>query len=87
MIAHITGKIVKKCEDSFIIENNGKSVCTDTLKTWNTDELFFALTGTNSVHNAHTITPGIYNNVIKQVLAKSHDDNNDDNDDNDDNDQ
>lgn len=42
-----------------------------------TDELFFALTGTNSVHNAHTITPGIYNNVIKQVLAKS--DNDDDN--------
>jgi len=27
---------------TFIIENNGKSVCTDTLKTWNTNELFFA---------------------------------------------
>lgn len=27
---------------TYIIENNGKSVCTDTLKTWNTDKLFFA---------------------------------------------
>lgn len=27
---------------TFIIENNGKSVCTDTLKTWNADNLFFA---------------------------------------------
>lgn len=27
---------------TFVIENNGKSVCTDTLKTWNTDSLYFA---------------------------------------------
>jgi TPP-dependent pyruvate/acetoin dehydrogenase alpha subunit len=27
---------------TFIIENNGKSVCTDTLKTWGSDELFFS---------------------------------------------
>lgn len=27
---------------TFIIENNGKSVCTDTLKTWNCDKLFFS---------------------------------------------
>lgn len=26
---------------TFIIENNGKSVCTDTLKTWGTEELYF----------------------------------------------
>lgn len=26
---------------TFIIENNGKSVCTDTLKTWNSEKLFF----------------------------------------------
>lgn len=27
---------------TYIIEDNGKSVCTETRKTWNTDELFFA---------------------------------------------
>lgn len=27
---------------TFIIENNGKSVCTETNKVWNTDELFFS---------------------------------------------
>lgn len=27
---------------TYIIENNGKSVCTDTLKIWNTNELFFS---------------------------------------------
>jgi TPP-dependent pyruvate/acetoin dehydrogenase alpha subunit len=27
---------------TFIIENNGKSVCTDTLKTWGSNELFFS---------------------------------------------
>jgi len=27
---------------TYIIENNGKSVCTDTLKTWNSDKLFFS---------------------------------------------
>jgi pyruvate dehydrogenase E1 component alpha subunit len=27
---------------TFIIENNGKSVCTDTLKTWGSKELFFS---------------------------------------------
>jgi pyruvate dehydrogenase E1 component alpha subunit len=27
---------------TFIIENNRKSVCTDTLKTWGSDELFFS---------------------------------------------
>jgi pyruvate dehydrogenase E1 component alpha subunit len=27
---------------TFIIENNHKSVCTDTLKTWGSDELFFS---------------------------------------------
>lgn len=27
---------------TFVIENNGKSVCTDTLKTWNTDQLYFS---------------------------------------------
>jgi pyruvate dehydrogenase E1 component alpha subunit len=27
---------------TFIIENNGKSVCTETHKVWNTDELYFA---------------------------------------------
>lgn len=27
---------------TYVIENNKKSVCTDTLKTWNCDELFFA---------------------------------------------
>jgi TPP-dependent pyruvate/acetoin dehydrogenase alpha subunit len=27
---------------TYIIENNGKSVCTNTHKTWGTDELFFA---------------------------------------------
>lgn len=27
---------------TYIIENNKKSVCTDTLKTWNTDKLFFS---------------------------------------------
>jgi TPP-dependent pyruvate/acetoin dehydrogenase alpha subunit len=27
---------------TYIIENNGKSVCTNTQKTWGTDELFFA---------------------------------------------
>lgn len=27
---------------TFIIEDNGKSVCTDTLKTWNTEKLFFS---------------------------------------------
>lgn len=27
---------------TFIIENNGKSVCTDTLKTWNANKLFFS---------------------------------------------
>jgi pyruvate dehydrogenase E1 component alpha subunit len=27
---------------TFIIEDNGKSVCTDTYKTWNTDELYFS---------------------------------------------
>lgn len=27
---------------TYIIENNGKSVCTDTLKVWNCEELFFA---------------------------------------------
>ena len=27
---------------TFIIEDNGKSVCTETRKTWNTNELFFA---------------------------------------------
>jgi len=26
---------------TYVIENNSKSVCTDTLKTWNTNELFF----------------------------------------------
>jgi TPP-dependent pyruvate/acetoin dehydrogenase alpha subunit len=26
---------------TYVIENNNKSVCTDTLKTWNTNELFF----------------------------------------------
>ena len=27
---------------TFVIENNGKSVCTETHKVWNTDELYFA---------------------------------------------
>ena len=27
---------------TFVIENNGKSVCTETSKVWNTDELYFA---------------------------------------------
>lgn len=27
---------------TYVIEDNGKSVCTETRKTWNTDELFFA---------------------------------------------
>jgi TPP-dependent pyruvate/acetoin dehydrogenase alpha subunit len=27
---------------TYVIENNSKSVCTNTLKTWGTDELFFA---------------------------------------------
>lgn len=27
---------------TFVIENNGKSVCTDTLKTWNSNSLYFA---------------------------------------------
>lgn len=27
---------------TYVIENNGKSVCTNTKKTWGTDELFFA---------------------------------------------
>ena len=27
---------------TYIIEDNGKSVCTETRKTWNTDDLFFA---------------------------------------------
>lgn len=27
---------------TFVIENNGKSVCTDTLKTWNTNQLYFS---------------------------------------------
>ena len=27
---------------TYIIENNGKSVCTETHKVWNTDELYFA---------------------------------------------
>lgn len=27
---------------TYVIENNGKSVCTDTLKVWNCEELFFA---------------------------------------------
>jgi len=27
---------------TYVIEDNGKSVCTDTLKVWNCDELFFA---------------------------------------------
>ena len=26
---------------TFIIEDNNKSVCTDTRKTWNTDKLYF----------------------------------------------
>ena len=48
------------------------------------DSLFFAFAGPNTVHNIHTITPGIYNDVIKQVLAKSHDDDDDDDDNGDD---
>jgi pimeloyl-ACP methyl ester carboxylesterase len=45
------------------------------------DRLFFPLTGPDTVHNVHTITPSIYNHIIKQVL-----DTRDDYDDNDDND-
>jgi len=46
-----------------------------------TDSLFFAFTGPNTVHNIHTITPGIYNNVIKQVLAACHNDDDDEDED------
>ncbi len=34
-----------------------------------TDNLFFTFTGSNTVHNIHTITPSIYNGVIKRVLS------------------
>lgn len=52
-----------------------------------TDKLFFAFTGPNTVHNIHTITPGIYNEVIKKVLTANHGDNDsNDNDDDDDDD-
>jgi pyruvate dehydrogenase E1 component alpha subunit len=27
---------------TYVIEDNGKSVCTETKKTWNVDELFFS---------------------------------------------
>lgn len=51
-----------------------------------TDKLFFSFTGPNTVHNLHTITPGFYNNVIKQILSSCDDDNDNDNDDDDDDD-
>jgi len=53
------------------------------------DNLFFTFTGSNTVHNIHTITPGIYNGVIKTVLSSgqnNHDDGGDDDDDDDDDD-
>ncbi len=57
-----------------------------------TDNLFFTFTGSNTVHNIHTITPSIYNGVIKRVLStasqfddyRTYDDNDDDVDDIDD---
>lgn len=49
-----------------------------------TDNLFFPFAGSNTVHNIHTITPGIYNNVIKQILSSCDDDNDNNNDDDDD---
>jgi pimeloyl-ACP methyl ester carboxylesterase len=39
-----------------------------------TARLFFAFAGPHTVHNLHTLKPGIYNEVIKRTLAASHDD-------------
>jgi hypothetical protein len=39
-----------------------------------TARLFFAFAGPNTVHNLHTITPGIYNEVIKRTVAASQED-------------
>jgi pimeloyl-ACP methyl ester carboxylesterase len=49
-----------------------------------TDNLFFAFTGSDKVHYIHTVIPGIYNGVIKSILLANHGHNNNGDDDDDD---